>query len=97
VVFPENERKPKKMKTGYIVKLTQKNTEDGSTQTFYMGADGYVHTDTLIVTPYKRYGNALNLIKRETQTSEWLDIVRVSENSCIEHNRWVNTYEVIPA
>ena len=85
------------MRTGYIVKLTQKNIENGYTQTFYMGADGYVHTDTLIITPYKRYGNALNLIKRETETHEYLSRVRVSENSCIEYNRWLNTYEVIPA
>ena len=82
---------------GYIVKLTQKDTEKGSVQTFYMGADGYIHTDTLTITPYKRYGNALNLIKRETETSEYLSLVRVSENSCIECSRWLNTYEVIPA
>lgn len=82
---------------GYIVRLTQKDTQKGSVQIFYMGVDGYIHTDTLFVEPYKRKGNALNLIKKETETSKWGDIVRVSKNSCFESKRWLNTYEVIPA
>lgn len=80
---------------GYIVKLTQKNTENGAIQYFYLGADGYTHTEPDYVTPYKRKGNALNFIKRETQTDKYLNIERVNENSCLELKKWLNTYEVI--
>ena len=82
---------------GYIVKLTQKNTKDGTTQYFYLGTDGYTHSKPTLVIPFKKKGNALNLIKRETQTNEFYGILRVSENSCIEYHHWLNVYEVIPA
>lgn len=81
---------------GYIVKLTQKNTKDGTTLCFYLGTDGYTHKEPRFVTPYKRKANALNRIKKETQTNEWFGIERVSENTCTEYC-WLNTYEVISA